>query len=373
MKYINKITVSVLSLIVLLSTACFPVSAVATVTASIKVSSSSVSIGDTVIANYKFDASETIYVVKMNGTYNSSVLRAESSDEGVVANGGIITATVGGGGQGTEISFSVTFKAIAAGDCKLTVLGSEIDELVDHPTASVNINVKNPSAESSSGGDTNVSSATSDDDILIDGIKYKLSNNSSGVNIPNGFEETTYVINSKEMSVFKHKTVDMVLVCLNNASTGNKLFVYDKESSTFSGLIELAFQDRKYIVANDYKSDGIPANYVKTAISIQDISVTLWHIENSELSDFHLLYLINQEGNFGLYQYDSTESTVQRYVILPTDNSELINLEAENESLSNSLKTARIVGGVFVVLSSLLIFLLVVSMIVSKKNRKYKH
>ena len=453
MKYIKKLAVEALSLVVLLSTVCFPAFA-ATTSANIAASSESVNVGDKVTVTFNFSASETIYKVEMKGTYNSSILKFVSSNlSEAVVSGGNITATFGG--SSTTSLLSIEFTAISAGDCTLAVSYSELSGLngeLGYPTANKTINVKNSSAMSSNAnlsaltisagtlspafnsnvttysvtvsnavtqilvsattqdtnakwvvtgdknmsvgsnsrvvkvtasngttkdyiinitreGDANAPIATNDDDILIDGVKYKLVNNLSGVNIPNGFEETTCIINGKENLAFKHKTVNMVLVCLNNESSGNMLFVFDQESNTYSGVLELTFQDKAYIVANDYSSEEIPENYIKKSISIQDLSVNAWQLENSNLSDFYLLYLINQDGEFGLYQYDSVELSMQRYISLPFDDSELVSQEAENENLANRLKTSQIVGGIFIGLSSLLVILLIISAVIFKKNR----
>lgn len=450
MQFIKKVSLAVLSLILMLSVACFTVSA-ASPSVGIEVSPDSVKVGDSVTVTFVFNASENIYQVKMEGTYNSSVLKYVSADQSEpTVSGGHITAIIGGG-QSNTFTFSIKFTAIAAGDCRLSVDYSELLGLkgeIGYPKAEKTINIKNPSGNSnanlssitiSQGNLTPnfspnitsynvnlsedvsqliISAATADknakwtvsgsndldvgnnsrvitvtaqngaakeytiniirgsstnasknDDISVDGMAYKLTNDLSGVNIPNGFEEETYIINGKEVPAFKNKAANMVLVCLENDSLGKKLFVYDQESNTFSSLCTLSFQDRTYIVVRNYTSQEIPNDYIKATPNIQGVSVEAWHIENSDVSDFYLVYLINQEGSLGLYQYDSVESTFQRYVVSSGDGSQLTALSQENLRLASSLKTTKIVCVIFIGISFLALVLLVVSVIVF--NKKY--
>jgi hypothetical protein len=98
----------------------------------------------------------------------------------------------------------------------------------------------------------------------------------------------------------------------------------DKEQSTVEAYKDgndtiIAFNGRYKLVEPD-GDNIIPSGYIKTRIIISDISITVYAPEDRLDSEFLLIYAENDKGIAGLYRYDRTEKTLQRY--MPDDDHE---------------------------------------------------
>jgi len=71
----------------------------------------------------------------------------------------------------------------------------------------------------------------------------------------------------------------------------------------------------RYRISEASNGTDIPEGYINTTIILNDITVNAYTSKNDLESDFLLLYLVNEEGEEGFYQYDRIEKTIQRYTI----------------------------------------------------------
>lgn len=105
-------------------------------------------------------------------------------------------------------------------------------------------------------------------------------------------------------------------------------------------------------------------DYKEVSYTIGEMEITAYEKEGEE--DFLLLYLINEAGDMGIYQYDKKENTLQRYTVQPVveepDTTPVIEEEMITKEEANSrIKNYRIA----VIILSVAVTLLAISGIVA--------
>ena len=90
------------------------------------------------------------------------------------------------------------------------------------------------------------------------------------------------------------------------AEIGNLLIIKDGEDM----YIQNGY---RYQILKPGDDVVIPDGYSKTSIILDDVTVTAYTSNNDLNSDFLLLYVKNEAGETGFYQYDRVEKTLQRF------------------------------------------------------------
>lgn len=126
-----------------------------------------------------------------------------------------------------------------------------------------------------------------------------------------------------------------------------------------------------YQVAKLEDESSIPAGYEKSSINIDGEKLDAYVLSDDLKSEFLLLYLTNDKGETGFYQYDRIEKTIQRFEQSSISNKpadDILGLDSdENEAVS----PATIITGVLAVIIIILTIALAV-VIMKNKNAKYK-
>ena len=69
------------------------------------------------------------------------------------------------------------------------------------------------------------------------------------------------------------------------------------------------------MITDDKESANIPEDYEETTIQINGKVFPAWqNVVDTKLADFCLVYAVDNAGKKGLYQYDSTQKTYQRFL-----------------------------------------------------------
>ena len=64
------------------------------------------------------------------------------------------------------------------------------------------------------------------------------------------------------------------------------------------------------VVLSDTSKVKLPSNYQEAKLTLNDKEFPVW--QNSDSTDYYVLYAMNNKGETGYYQYDSQENTYQR-------------------------------------------------------------
>ncbi len=126
--------------------------------------------------------------------------------------------------------------------------------------------------------------------------------------------------------------------------------------------IHLTKEDNKTYIQGNYRYEILeledmsilPEGYTERKTLINDMEVTSYVKDNLEQNDFILLYAANQYNEKSLYQYDTTEKTIQRYlkpIIIKENAKSTFNDESNNDKLNNNTMLIVALLGMCIILS----------------------
>lgn len=223
--------------------------------------------------------------------------------------------------------------------------------------------------------------------------------------IPVDFEETSLVVNGQQMPGLSFGKGELKLVYLNNTNGAGSLYVYDEEQQTIYPFIKLE-SEKSYVMVllpNEQK-ESAPEGFESCTFSIEgkglvsayqlkdensgseeeteslEDSTSAWNIFGAEtffaaepkVSEFYLIYCMNDAGEKGWYMYDSVEETFQRYLVIApsVEAGADVDLESENAKLQKELNAAKTTQYIIIAIAAaVVIILVVVLVVVILKNR----
>lgn len=156
---------------------------------------------------------------------------------------------------------------------------------------------------------------TADYPIVIDGIRYKVITDLTGIDSPGAcFTLTSCAINGADVPAYQHNHADVTVVYLMSEENQGAYFIYHTDDASFSAFLPIVVNGQVY-VAQDEPADTDFENYVKASVPIGDHEVDAWNIPyaSGSPSDFYLVYAVSPDGNTQWYVYDAKENTMQRY------------------------------------------------------------
>lgn len=152
-----------------------------------------------------------------------------------------------------------------------------------------------------------------------DPIKVTVNNNEltlvrkkENIKAPNTtYTETTLSINNEEIPALYSDVTKYTLVGLKDKEGNINLYIYNEKDKSYTLYKELTFKSVTLYIIDDYTK--IPEGYDKSTITINSNEVIAYKFK--ENPSFYLIYGMNIEtGNKDLYQYDSEEGTLQRFI-----------------------------------------------------------
>ena len=311
---------------------------------SIGLSSSNVSIGDSVTATVSVDGSDisayTIYV-----SYDSSILEYNSSSGSATSNGGGGTVTMTGTGSS---SISISFTAIANGSAYISTSGSEcydIDlNMIDISHAGVTVNVATSGSSGSTSGNKKTSSQTNDgksDDCDLASLQI-----SPGELTPAFDPATTsyYVKVEKDVTSMvvsaspanSKATTDVagagliepgdntVTITVTAENGAVKVYTLNVVAGEDNGDAKATIDGKLYHFAKISEGLEIPEGFTETKFKFKEWEVTGFQSPNKKLT---ICLLENDKEEQSWFVYDSKKDAFypyfelsaqfNRYVVLP--------------------------------------------------------
>lgn len=333
-----------------------PMPVLAAGSAGISLSSSSVTVGNTVKVTFSFNGGGTYLAgVKAYISYDASLLKysgASGDGDANVASGSGTVVLETSSTSKSALSITMTFQTTAAGSAKVSVTGSDMVDwdgnTIGNPTASKTITIKEKEAtkpvdntdkepeketekETQKPEESQISEAIQPTDletaieVQVNGNTLYLWKSLQNVNLPEGFTVKTIVYNGEQVQAANREDLDMTLLYFTNGEGANgRFFVYNGYDAFYAYQV-LNVGMNTYIPMLPGEEVVFPQGYEKGELLIQNEAVFAWiHEEDGE---YAYLYLMNPSvGKAGIYLYDRQENTLQRvnqqmYTLL---------LEAEN-------------------------------------------
>lgn len=146
--------------------------------------------------------------------------------------------------------------------------------------------------------------------IKIDSDEFNVIRKASDLKSPNSsYKETTVNIENEEVPALNSDITKYTLVGLKDKDGNINLYIYNKKDKSFALYKELTFKNITIYIIDD--TSKIPTDLKKEEIEINKEKVIAYKIKD----EFYLIYGMNIEtGETSLYQYDTKENTLQRYI-----------------------------------------------------------
>jgi len=211
-----------------------------------------------------------------------------------------------------------------------------------------------------------------------------VSDTQPNVTLPTGFAWGEVSVNGLLVSAAKNDTTGMVLLYLTDATekTSN-FYIYYETTGQFEPFRPLAVKGGQYTLLAMPTGQEPPVGTVAGTLTYaEEKTVSAFLYEDVDLADYAIVYATSPAGQTGLYVYDRTDGSLQRYYQTPTvENEPADNVVDEPPAPTGILafftayRTPLLVGGAVCGGLALLIGAIVLVVVLSRRprNSRCKH
>lgn len=203
--------------------------------------------------------------------------------------------------------------------------------------------------------------------VYLTGLDEKLGVLSlSNAPILDGFEDYVLTINKEEVTARKNTNNGLILLYMINEDGDANYYIYDEEKKKISSIYVPVV-----LLGNNYAIVTVPEKmktmtgltYKKITISKQEFDG--WAFKDKSFKNYSLVYLMDENADTYLYQYENTKNTLQIY-----SNAATIT-QKSYEKLSNDFSSYRMISYALIGATVILAFTtLGLSVVVLKKRKK---
>lgn len=318
-------------------------------------------VGGEIPVTVRIDAGgQPIGDVNVTLSYDAAMLEFVS---GANAQGseGTVTLSAGGTGAETELAFELTFRGLAEGTAAITVAESTAYLFSDE---TLNLSAGESAVTIGPGDGTAPSSEPTErvlgqESIDIGGVYYAIYENFTDALIPTGFSRTTVQYAGAEHSAIRQDSSGKVILFMITGEEDPIMVLYNESDSTFMRAERVDVSEYFYIfVLSSADGSSLPEEFYETSLSLHGVNFPAW--QNMEATDFYLIYALSSGGVEGFYQYDSVDSTYQRYVA-----SQSKAIEPEEEEDDSALgKIEKIITDNLLILAATIAVIVVILFII---------
>ncbi len=139
-------------------------------------------------------------------------------------------------------------------------------------------------------------------------------NDLSKADVPKGFEKTTIKIDDKDVTALQNKNLGLTLLYLQTEDEKTGFYIYDVDNNKVLRQYQtLTVNGKTYVIMDAPENLEEVQGLEKSTIKIGDLEINGWKFNEETLSHYTLVYLMNDAGESGLYTYEDTEGTLQKY------------------------------------------------------------
>ncbi len=147
--------------------------------------------------------------------------------------------------------------------------------------------------------------------VRVGGKKFTVIRKKDTLEAPEGYVETTVVINDEEVLAYSNEVTGYLLVGLTDSDGNSAWYIYDKDKSTYTKYTELSSNSIRLILLKPNKKD-IPYKYYKNTFEYNGEMIDGYTFDSE--SDFRLIYGMNIDtGEKLFYVYDLKDKTLQKF------------------------------------------------------------
>lgn len=250
----------------------------------------------------KFSANTTEYTVSVDYSVTSLTLSATTADKGAkTAISGKNALAVG---KNTRV---ITVTAPNGSTKKYTVV------ITREP--------QKATTTGQSGGTTTTTAPPPAADALevtVGGVLMTVADTQPQVDLPAGYIWDYIELNRVDVPAARNMTTDTVMLYLTNevTATGN-FYIYYATAGEFELFRPLKVAGGNYTLLEMPAGQNAPAGTVPSTFPYEGGTVNAFAYEDTGLADYLIVYAISPAGVTGLYVYDRTDGSFQRYYQQP--------------------------------------------------------
>lgn len=151
-------------------------------------------------------------------------------------------------------------------------------------------------------------------EVTVGEETMQVSDTQPDTTLPPGYGWDSVTLNGTVVAAAKNADNGTVLLWLTPAAGGEGAFyLYDNASGQFTLFRPLTVDSRLYILLPMPAGQEVPTGTVAGTCSVGGQETDAFLYEDTALSDYAIVYVTAPDGRTGLYVYDSTDSSFQRY------------------------------------------------------------
>ena len=151
-------------------------------------------------------------------------------------------------------------------------------------------------------------------DVEVNGVLMTVPDTQPAVDAPAGFKWDNTSVNGVEVPAAKNETTGMVLLYLTDTTTKKSaFFIYDTVAGEFAPFRQLTVAGGAYVLHDLPESENLPLGTVLGTIPHGESAVPAYVYEDTALADYAILWVTAPDGHTGLYTYDRSDGSLQRY------------------------------------------------------------
>lgn len=222
-------------------------------------------------------------------------------------------------------------------------------------------------AESKTEAVTEDASQTVNNDgtVTIDGRKYSIVQDYSGITIPEGYQEADYDYNGQKINAVKGIKTGLILMYLESEDGKGGFYIYDETAKTFSPYNTVAEPEITYVVLPITNSLEKPAGYALTRFTMNGK-------EEQVLMDadrqYCLFYGVSSLGEKGWFRYRVSDGSIQAYSVVKSDTANA-DVKADNGKTSGN---SRFWLMIVLILGLIIAVFIVITIVLCSKLAKVK-
>lgn len=333
---------------------------------TIYVSSNSINVGENL--DVEVDASES---GNINIKYNQDVLELIQSNVSYTTSGNTVSFS--------GVNGKITFKAKSAGNSSIVVSSDS------NSGSSTSISVSGEGTSNSDttevaeeSNETSVDASEStgdgvidaDGNVVLNGVKYVVSEKFSDAEIPTGYSRVKVTISNYEYRAVANDNNTLIyLKDASNVSGNGTFFIYNKDTNSVSKFIRLG-NESYYVIPMAHESMG--EGFVATKIQLEDGEVDGYSYGAD--NDFAFVYGTDSNGQEGWFQYDKTTGVVQRYnsQLLATSSSDVQpeKVPTSADDLKQKWQRQRVIIAILVFVIVFLVVITINTILMLKKSKR---
>lgn len=222
-------------------------------------------------------------------------------------------------------------------------------------------------AESKTEEVTETPSQTVNDDgtVTIDGKKYSVVQDYSGITIPDGYQEIDYDYNGQKINAIKGLKTGLILMYLESEDGKGGFYIYDETAKTFSPYNTVAEPEITYVVLPITNSLEKPAGYALTKFTMNGKEVQVLMDSDRQ---YCLFYGVSSLGEKGWFRYRVSDGTIQAYSVVKTTNADTVVKADNNKTFGGN----RFWFTIVMILGVIIVAFIIVTIILAAKLSKVK-